>query len=108
MPNSTGRSACKATTTPKWNRTPRQDAGAQVAVLCSFERGTRAEDPDFGITDPTFTQVPINTSEIEQQAAHYIPQATVHAQSIPEAGGTATVTVSVSAVNPDDDEPDTT
>ena len=64
-----------------------QDAGAQVAVLCCFERGTRAEDPDFGITDPTFTQVPINTSEIEQQAAAYIPQATVHAHSTPRPGG---------------------
>jgi hypothetical protein len=52
-----------------------QDAAAAIAVLCSFERGTRSEQPDFGITDPAFQLVPVDVTEIERQAAIYEPRA---------------------------------
>lgn len=81
-----------------------QDAGAQVAVLCSFEVGTRAEDPEFGITDPTFQQYPVDVSEIQSQCAAYVPQATVEIAQTPVAGGEAAVSVNVSMSSPDDQE----
>jgi hypothetical protein len=80
------------------------DAGASVAVLCCFERGTRAERPDFGITDPTFQQAPVDTREIVQQAAVYVPQATVQAEQRAAPDGQATVGVSVAIVNLDAEE----
>jgi len=52
-----------------------EEAAAAIAVLCSFERGTRAEAPDFGITDPTFQQQPVNTAELQRQASVYEPRA---------------------------------
>lgn len=52
-----------------------QELAANVAVLCSFQRGTRIEQPDFGITDPTFSQQPVDTSEIERQVGVYEPRA---------------------------------
>lgn len=51
------------------------ELAANVATLLCFERGTRIEAVDFGITDPTFQQVPVDTSEIERQAAVYEPRA---------------------------------
>lgn len=71
------------------------EVGANVAVLVSFERGTRAEDPDFGITDPTFGQMPIDVSEIERQAAQYEPRADVDVRVSSDADGSARVTVAV-------------
>ena len=55
-----------------------QEAATTVAVLCSFQRGTRAEQPDFGITDPTFQQMPVDTAEIQRQVALYEPRARLH------------------------------
>ena len=81
-----------------------QDAGASVAVLCCYERGTRTEQPDFGITDPTFQQLPVDTRELEQQAAVYVPQATVTARQQPQPDGTSTISVSVSITNLDDQQ----
>jgi len=80
------------------------DAGAAVSVLCCFERGTRAESPDFGITDPTFQQVPVDTREIVQQAAVFVPQAQVTAEQADRPGGQVTVSVSVAIANLDDQE----
>jgi hypothetical protein len=80
------------------------DAGASVAVLCCFERGTRAEAPDFGITDPAFQQQPVDTDEIAQQAAVYVPQATVTVTQTITPGGAAAVSVRVAITNIDDDE----
>ncbi len=51
------------------------EVAATVAVLLSFRRGWRAEQPDFGITDPTFELTPINTAEIERQVGLYEPRA---------------------------------
>jgi hypothetical protein len=80
------------------------DAGASVAVLCCFERGSRAEAPDFGITDPTFAQAPVDTEEIVAQAATYVPEAQLDVSQQTEPDGTATVTVAVATVNLDDQE----
>jgi hypothetical protein len=52
-----------------------QEAATTVAVLCCFERGTRTEQPDFGVTDPTFGLQPVNTTELQRQVSVYEPRA---------------------------------
>jgi len=66
-----------------------QEAAVNVTVLCCFERGTRIEQPDFGITDPTFQLMPVNTGEIQRQVDLYEPRAQLDIRVTPEdtAGG---------------------
>jgi phage baseplate assembly protein W len=58
-----------------------QDSEEEVAQcvrnVCAFERGYRIEDPDFGITDPTFQTMPIDTGDIAQALADYEERAAV-------------------------------
>lgn len=48
-----------------------------VANICAFERGYRIEDPDFGIVDPTFTIMPIDTTDIAAAVEEYEERAEV-------------------------------
>jgi hypothetical protein len=73
-----------------------EEAAAAVAVLCCFERGSRAEAPDFGITDPTFSQVPVDTDEIVRQAAVYEPRASLEVTVSEDGVGGQRVSVAVS------------
>jgi phage baseplate assembly protein W len=61
--------------------TVEQDTDEEVAQcvrnICAFERGFRIEDPDFGINDPTFTVMPIDTEDISQALATYEDRALV-------------------------------
>src|SRR5262245_58835544 len=72
-----------------------QEAAANIAVLCCFERGTRIENTDFGITDPTFQQIPVDTGDIERQAAIYEPRAQLTIQVADDGTGGQRVTVAV-------------
>lgn len=58
-----------------------QDSEEEVAqcvqTVCAFERGYRIEDPDFGINDPTFTTMPIDTSDIARALEEYEERAEV-------------------------------
>jgi phage baseplate assembly protein W len=74
--------------------TVEQDTDDEVAQcvqnICAFERGYRVEDPDFGIRDPTFTIMPIDTEDISRALSTYedrpvvdifqefLPDGTVH------------------------------
>lgn len=53
------------------------EAAACVAAILSFEIGSREEAPDFGITDPSFSAVPIDTDDIEAACEAYEPRATL-------------------------------
>ena len=61
--------------------TVEQDSEDEVAHcvrnICAFERGYRVEDPSFGIADPTFTTLPIDTSDIAQALEEYEERARV-------------------------------
>lgn len=61
--------------------TVEQDTDDEVAHcvknICAFERGYRIEDPDFGIDDPTFTVMPIDTEDIDSTLAVYEDRAQV-------------------------------
>src|SRR5215469_17694926 len=61
--------------------TVEQDTDEEVAHcvrnICAFERGFRIEDPDFGIADPTFTVMPIDTEDISRALAAYEDRAIV-------------------------------
>src|SRR5262247_2235600 len=71
------------------------EAAANVAVLCCFPRGWRTEQPDFGITDPTFQQMPVDPSEIERQAAIYEPRAQLRITLADDGTGGQRVTIAV-------------
>lgn len=61
--------------------TVEQDTDDEVAQcvrnICVYERGFRLEDPDFGIEDPTFTTMPIDTEDIARAVAAYEDRAQV-------------------------------
>jgi phage baseplate assembly protein W len=61
--------------------TVEQDTDDEVAQcvrnICAFERGFRIEDPSFGINDPTFTTMPIDTDDIETALNEYEDRAQV-------------------------------
>lgn len=64
-----------------------QDTNAEVAgcvaVILQFPLGYREEAPEFGITDPTFSDRPIDTTEIESQVEAYEPRATIEISESP-------------------------
>jgi hypothetical protein len=61
--------------------TVEQDTDDEVAQcvgnICAFERGFRIEDPGFGIRDPTFTMMPIDTVDLEDTLIKYEDRAVV-------------------------------
>lgn len=48
-----------------------------VAVICSFERGSRPEAPGFGITDPTLQISPPDSNDIYAAVGEYEPRAEI-------------------------------
>lgn len=73
-----------------------EDEVAQcVRNICSFERGYRVEDPDFGIEDPTFTTMPIDTNDIASALAEYEERADVEILQEISKDGTTTVRIEV-------------
>lgn len=58
-----------------------QDSQSNVAAcvyaILSYERGSRIEDPNFGIESPDFAQLPLDTAEWLEQIARYEPRAEV-------------------------------
>lgn len=53
------------------------EIAACVYALVATERGSRIEEPDYGVEDPTFDQIPRDEAfdEIRAQAAIYEPRA---------------------------------
>jgi phage baseplate assembly protein W len=56
-----------------------QDTSSEVAccveAICLFPKGYRAERPDFGIADPTFATLPLETAEVEADVRAWEPRA---------------------------------
>lgn len=89
--NATGYQTCQQDTA--------QELAAAVTVVCSFERGSRIEAPDFGITDPTFSQMPIDTTDLEQQLAALEPRADVTVELTGDAAGEQQVRLNVNVAS---------
>lgn len=49
------------------------EATTQVQAICLFPRGSRAESMEFGILDPTFQLIPIDTSDIAKAISDFAP-----------------------------------
>jgi hypothetical protein len=47
------------------------EVAACVAAIVAFPLGYREDQPEFGITDPSFSTRPIDTTEIEGAIAEY-------------------------------------
>lgn len=54
-------------------------AGCVYAIL-SYERGSRLEDPDFGVESRLFDQMPVDIDEWLEQISAYEPRAAVQTQ----------------------------
>ena len=79
-----------------------EELASNVAVIVGFERGSRIEAIDYGITDPTFQAMPVDTAEIESQVGYYEPRA-VLTVTLSEGEGSQRVDLGVRlATNPED------
>src|SRR4051794_13576023 len=56
------------------------NVAACVYAILATERGSRLEDPDFGIEDPTFGTMPVDVDEWLEQIAAYEPRAEVQTE----------------------------
>lgn len=79
-------------------RTVEQDSLADVAqcvyAVMATDRGSRLEEPDFGITDPTFEQNGLDEGEALLQIGTWEPRADVTiAQDIVDLADSVTVEV---------------
>lgn len=54
-----------------------ENVAACVYAILAYERGSRIEDPDFGVEDPTFADLPFDEREWLEQIARYEPRAEV-------------------------------
>jgi phage baseplate assembly protein W len=72
------------------------ELGVTVTTILRFERGTRPEQANFGITDPTFQQMPVDTAELETQVATFEPRARLTVTTTDQPNGQTTVQVAVS------------
>lgn len=54
-----------------------ENVAACVYAILAYERGSRIEDPNFGVEDPTFDQLPLDTAEWIEQVGAYEPRAEV-------------------------------
>ena len=54
-----------------------ENVAACVYAVLAYERGSRVEDPDFGVEDGTFSQLPLDVSEWLEQIAKFEPRAEV-------------------------------
>lgn len=61
-----------------------QSSTDNVAACCyailAYERGSRIEDPEFGVESRLFDQMPVDLDEWLEQIAIYEPRATVQTQ----------------------------
>ncbi len=51
------------------------DIAACVYVIAATEPGSREDIPEFGVTDPTFSQEPVNGSRLLAQVRQWEPRA---------------------------------
>lgn len=74
---------------------PYEVAGCVYALLAT-PRGSRIEEPDYGVEDPTFEQLPLEVDEWLQQIAEFEPRAVVEtAQDIDDLTADVRVEVGV-------------
>jgi len=79
-----------------------REAADCVFVIMSFERGVRAEEPDFGIEDPTFETQPIDVDDIAEAISNYEPRVNADIETIDLPDGTTTVKVNVTLPTSDE------
>lgn len=78
------------------------EAADCVKVITSFPLGFRAEDLDFGISDPSFQTQPIDVDQIAQAIADYEPRVDASIDTVDLADGTTTVDVRVTLPTSDE------
>lgn len=57
-----------------------ENVAACVYAVLAYERGSRIEDVDYGVEDPSFAQFPFDVSEWLEQIATYEPRAEVQTE----------------------------
>lgn len=79
-----------------------REAADCVFVIMSFPRGTRAEEPNFGIDDPTFQTQPIDVDDIANAIAEYEPRVDAEIDTVDLPDGSTTVRVQVTLPTSDE------
>lgn len=51
------------------------DVSDCIEAALRFTRGTRLDEPTFGITDPTFDQIPVSIDRIQAEVLEHEPRA---------------------------------
>jgi len=73
------------------------NVAACVYAVLSYERGSRLEDPEFGVEDASFAQFPFDLDEWLEQIAAYEPRASIRTEGeIEEVLGRVNVKVGTS------------
>jgi phage baseplate assembly protein W len=55
-----------------------------VYAICLTNPGDRSELPDFGITDPAFQELPLNTTVLQQQIEAWEPRVQLLIDAAPD------------------------
>lgn len=65
-----------------------QDSVSEIAqcveVVVRYPLGLRPEQPEFGLTDPAFRQVPVGTAELDQAVSRWEPRAAALSEERPD------------------------
>lgn len=79
-----------------------------VAVICSFELGSRIERPEFGIAAHEITQQPVDGTDIEAAVEAYEPRAAIQVtQAAYDPADPTAAGLAVSVTTTTDQTPDT-
>jgi hypothetical protein len=60
-----------------------EELATNVGVIVSFPVGSRLEDPEFGIDDPEFREIPANWDDVQDAVAAYEPRAEMQIEQDP-------------------------
>jgi hypothetical protein len=81
------------------------EAITQVQTILAFERGFRIESPDFGILDPAFEMMPVDTDDISRAISEFAPDIDYEMESVIDPNsGSERINIKVSLPYADDSE----
>lgn len=79
------------------------EAEDQVRCILAFPKGSRAESMDFGVSDPTFKEMPIDVTDIANAIAFYAPDLDAEIQTtVNQEDGSEQLNIKVSLPFSDD------
>jgi len=81
-----------------------EEAKTCVWAIISTQKGSRPEQPEFGINDPTFDTMPIDISDIMESIARWEPRVETDVSTQDGADGTQKVNIFVTMTGTSSEE----